>query len=52
MCVDLIDPYTVRAKDGTKLDFKCLTVIDPSTPWFEIAELPHSDVEYTREGKE
>ena len=52
VCVDLIGPYTVRAKDGTKLDFMCLTIIDPATSWFQIAELPHSDVEYTREGKE
>jgi len=50
--VDLIGPYTVRAKDRTKLDFMCLTMIDPATSWFEIAELPHSEVQYTEEGKE
>ena len=42
----------MKAKDGTKLDFMCLTSIDPAMSWFEIAELSHSDVEYTREGKE
>ena len=51
VCVDLVGPYTGKAKDGTKLDFMCLTIIDPATSWFEIAELPHSDVEYTRKGK-
>ena len=25
-CVDLICPYTVKAKDGTKLDFMCLKI--------------------------
>ena len=52
MCVDIVGPYTVKSKDRTKLDFVCLTIIDPVTSWFEIAKLPHSDVEYTREGKE
>ena len=51
VCVDLVGPYTVKANDGTKLDFMCLTMIDPATSWFEIAELPHSDVEYVTEGK-
>ena len=50
--VDLIGPYTIRAKDRTKLDFICLTMIDPATSWFDIAELPHSEVEYTEDGKE
>ena len=31
VCVDLIGPYTVKAKDGTKLDFMCLMMIDPAT---------------------
>ena len=52
VCVDLIGPYTVKAKDGTKLGFMCLIIIDLATSWFQIAELPYSDVEYTREGKE
>ena len=51
--VDLIGPYTVKAKYGTKLDFMCLTMIDPATSWFEITELPNSDVTYVKNtGKE
>ena len=53
VCVcDLIGPYTIKTDNKSKLDFMCLTIIDPATSWFEIAELPHSDVEYVTEGKE
>jgi hypothetical protein len=40
LCVDLIDPYTLKGKDGTVIDFMALTMIDPATSWFEIVELP------------
>ncbi len=40
LCVDLIDPYTLKGKDGSSIDFMCLTMIDPTTSWFEIVELP------------
>ena len=40
LCVDLIGPYTLKGKDGTIIDFMCLTMIDPATSWFEIVELP------------
>ena len=40
LCVDLIGPYTLRGKDGTEIDFMCLTMIDPATGWFEMVELP------------
>ena len=50
VCVDLIGPYTLKAKDGTILDFMCLTMIDPATGWFEIIELPIASVEVIREG--
>ena len=40
LCVDLIGPYTIKGKDGTVLDFMCLTMIDPVSNWFEIVELP------------
>ena len=40
LCVDLIGPYTLKGKDGTQIDFMCLTMIDPASSWFEIAELP------------
>jgi hypothetical protein len=40
LCVDLIGPHTLKGKDGTEIDFMCLTMIDPATSWFEIVELP------------
>ena len=40
ICVDLVGPYTLKGKDGTQIDFMCLTMIDPATSWFEIVELP------------
>jgi len=40
LCVDLIGPYTIKGKDGSVIDFMCLTMIDPVSSWFEIAELP------------
>ncbi len=39
LCVDLIGPYTLKDKDGSSIDFMCLTMIDPVTSWFEIVEL-------------
>ena len=40
LCVDLIGPYTLKGTDGLSIDFMCLTMIDPTTSWFEIVELP------------
>ncbi len=40
LCVDLIGPYTLRGKEGTEIDFMCLTMIDPASSWFETVELP------------
>jgi hypothetical protein len=40
LCVDLAGPYTLKGKDGSSIDFMCLTMIDPATSWFEIVELP------------
>ena len=37
--MDLIGPYTLKGKDGTEIDFMCLTMIDPASSWFEIVEL-------------
>ena len=37
--MDLIGPYTLKGKDGTQIDFMCVTMIDPATSWFEIVEL-------------
>ncbi len=40
LCVDLIGPYTLKGKDGTIIDFMALTMIDPTTSWFKVVELP------------
>jgi hypothetical protein len=40
LCVDLIGPYTLKGKDGTVIDFLALTMINPTTSWFKIVELP------------
>ncbi len=37
---DLISPYTLKGKDNSQIDFMALTMIDPASSWFEIAELP------------
>ena len=52
VCVDLIGPYTIKAKDGTILDFMCLTMIDPATGWFEIVELPNTDITFVKDKEE
>jgi hypothetical protein len=38
--VDLIGPYTLKGKDGSSIEFMCLTMINPATSWFKIVELP------------
>jgi hypothetical protein len=40
LCVYLIGPYTLKSKDGSAIDFMALTMIDPSSSWFKIVELP------------
>jgi len=45
LCVDLIGPYTLKGKDGTVIDFMCVTMIDPATSWFEMVELPVSQLQ-------
>ena len=47
VCVDLIGPYTLKPKDGTILDFICLTMVDPAIDWFKIVKLPLASVKYT-----
>ncbi len=47
LCVDLIGLYTLKGKDGLSIDFMCLTMIDSTTSWFEIVELPTVDQETT-----
>ncbi len=40
LCVDLIGPYTFKGKDNLQIDFMALTMINPTSSWVEIAELP------------
>jgi hypothetical protein len=40
LCVDLICPYTLQGKDNLQTNFMALTMISPSSSWFEIMELP------------
>jgi hypothetical protein len=51
LCVDLVGHYTLKGKDGSSVDFMCLTVINPATSWFEIVELPTVRVTVPKEGK-
>ena len=44
LCVDLIRPCTLKAKDKTQIDFMCITMINPVTSWFKIVELPVSQL--------
>jgi hypothetical protein len=39
LCVDLIGPYTLKGKDNLQIDLMALTMINPTSSWFEIAEL-------------
>ncbi len=40
LCVHLTGPYTLKGKDGSSIDFMCLTMINPATSWFETVKLP------------
>ena len=40
LCVDLIGPYTVERKGRKPLQLQAVTMIDPTTGWFEIIEYP------------
>ncbi len=40
LCVDLVGPYTLKGKDNSQIDFMALTMNDPASSCFEIAELP------------
>ncbi len=39
LCVDLVGPYTLKGKDSSAIDFMALTMINPTSSWFEIVEL-------------
>ncbi len=40
LCVNLVGPYTLKGKDGLSIDFMALTMIDPTSSWLEVVELP------------
>jgi hypothetical protein len=40
--VDLIGPYTLKARAECRLTFMCVTMIDPASSWFKTVELPVS----------
>ena len=46
LCVDLIGPYTVTLDAGQQKKLWAITMIDPTTGWFDIAEIQnkHADV--------
>ena len=39
LCVDLIGPYKITRKKHKDLKLWCLTMIDPVTGWFEMAQI-------------
>ncbi len=39
LCVDLIGPYTLKRKGKKPLTLWAVTMIDPATGWFEMAEI-------------
>ncbi len=40
LCVNLVGPYTLKGKDGSAIDFMALTMIGPTSSWFEIVGFP------------
>ncbi len=38
-------PYTFKGKDKTQIDFMYITMIEEATSWFEIVELPVSQLQ-------
>jgi hypothetical protein len=40
LCVDLVGPYNLKGKNNLQIDFMALTMINPASSWFKIAELP------------
>jgi hypothetical protein len=39
LCVDMIGPYNIKLKRKPPLTLWCVTMIDPATSWFEMAEV-------------
>ncbi len=40
LCVNLVGLYTLKSKDGSSIVFMVLTMIDPTSSWFKVVELP------------
>jgi hypothetical protein len=40
LCVNLIGPYNLKGKDNLQIYFMGLTMINPTSSWFEIVKLP------------
>jgi hypothetical protein len=40
LCVNLICPYTLKGKDNSQINFMAPTMINPTSSWNEIRELP------------
>ena len=36
--------HILKGKDGSEIDFMCLTMIDPAISWFKIVELPFAEL--------
>jgi hypothetical protein len=52
ICVDLVGLYALKGKDGSSIDFMHLTMINPTTSWFKIVELPTVRVMVPKAGKD
>ena len=44
LCVDVVGIYTIKCTNNFKLDFVCLTMIDPATILFKIVEIPTVEI--------
>ncbi len=40
LSVNLVGPYTLKGKDGSSIDFMALTMINPTSSFFKVVELP------------
>ena len=40
LCADMTGPHTVEAQDGETCVLNAMTMADPATGWFKIAEVP------------
>ncbi len=40
LCVDITGLYSLKGKYGSSIDFMCLAMINPTTSWIKIMELP------------